>query len=121
MFFKLMVREVTKGFWFVAFSMAEEATRAVNEMNGKMIGRKPPYVAMAQHRGERKARLQAHFAQINALCAMTPLKQLQPMPGIWPGVGPNIMMLYYLQRLGHLRQRMGSTREETHKRCSGNR
>lgn len=30
----------------------------LDEMNGKMIGRKPLYVAVAQHKEERKARLQ---------------------------------------------------------------
>jgi hypothetical protein len=30
-------------------------------MNGKMIGRKPLYVAVAQHKEERKARLQVIF------------------------------------------------------------
>ncbi|KAI9199931.1 hypothetical protein LWI28_000455 [Acer negundo] len=43
---------------FVAFSTPEEATKALNEMNGKMIGRKPLYVAVAQRKEERKARLQ---------------------------------------------------------------
>lgn len=33
----------------------------LDEMNGKMIGRKPLYVAVAQHKEERKARLQVIF------------------------------------------------------------
>lgn len=34
----------------------------LNEMNGKMIGRKPLYVAVAQRKEERKARLQVNFS-----------------------------------------------------------
>ena len=30
----------------------------INDMNGKMIGKKPLYVAVAQRKDERKARLQ---------------------------------------------------------------
>ncbi|KAF9604558.1 hypothetical protein IFM89_007679 [Coptis chinensis] len=47
------------GYGFVAFSTPKDAAKAVNEMNGKMIGRKPLYVAVAQRKEERKARLQA--------------------------------------------------------------
>jgi len=54
---------VTKGAGFVALSSAEEATRAVTEMNGKMVNGKPLYVALAQRKEERRMRLQAQFAQ----------------------------------------------------------
>ncbi|KAI3919908.1 hypothetical protein MKW98_001164 [Papaver atlanticum] len=78
---------VSKGSGFVAFSTAEEATRAVTEMNGKMIGRKPLYVAVAQRKEERRARLQAHFAQMRAPGAMAPLPS--GMTGFHPG-GPRL-------------------------------
>ncbi|KAF7812637.1 polyadenylate-binding protein 3 [Senna tora] len=45
----------SKGSGFVAFSTPEEASKALTEMNGKMIGRKPLYVAVAQRKEERKA------------------------------------------------------------------
>ncbi|XP_047326593.1 polyadenylate-binding protein 2-like [Impatiens glandulifera] len=57
---------VSKGSGFVAFSTTDEATRAMDEMNGKMIGKKPLYVAVAQRKEERRARLQAQFAQIQS-------------------------------------------------------
>ena len=47
----------------MAFSSADEATRAVTEMNGKMAGNKPLYVALAQRKEDRRMRLQAQFAQ----------------------------------------------------------
>ncbi|KAH7429966.1 hypothetical protein KP509_09G075800 [Ceratopteris richardii] len=55
-----------KGSGFVAFSSSYEATRAVSEMNGKMIASKPLYVAPAQTKEERRARLQVQFAQLHS-------------------------------------------------------
>lgn len=74
---------VSKGSGFVAFSTPDEAARALNEMNGKMIGRKPLYVAVAQRKEERKALLQAHFAHVQVSGGMAVLPT--GMPGFHTG------------------------------------
>ncbi|KAJ8501301.1 hypothetical protein OPV22_011853 [Ensete ventricosum] len=55
---------VSKGCGFVAFQSPEDASRALSEMNGKMMGRKPLYVAPAQRKKDRRDRLQALFSEM---------------------------------------------------------
>nr|CAA81127.1 poly(A)-mRNA binding protein [Anemia phyllitidis] len=73
------------GSGFVTFSAPEEAMQAVNDMNGKMVGSKPLYVALAQRKEERRARLQAQFAQMQIVAPNAPPMAPNPPSMYHPG------------------------------------
>jgi len=80
---------------FVCFTTPEEATKAVTEMNGKIISAKPLYVALAQRKEVRKMQLETQFSQRN--------KGLpQRMPGMPGGPAPiyNGAPVFYAQGPG---------------------
>ncbi|ORY62495.1 uncharacterized protein BCR38DRAFT_345745 [Pseudomassariella vexata] len=57
----------SKGFGFVCFANADDATKAVAEMNQRMIEGKPLYVALAQRKDVRKSQLEASIQARNTL------------------------------------------------------
>merc|ERR1719502_1864508 len=77
-----------KGFGFVCYTTNEEASKAVTEMNGKILASKPIYVALAQRKEQRRAQLEAQIAQRVQASRM---QGTPGMPGMYtPVQGPGI-------------------------------
>ncbi|KAI3522170.1 hypothetical protein L1887_11652 [Cichorium endivia] len=81
----------SRGSGFVAFSTPEEASQALAEMSGKMIVNKPLYVALAQRKEERRAKLQAQFSQMRPVTMGNSMGPRMPMyPPGGPGIGQQL-------------------------------
>jgi polyadenylate-binding protein len=77
----------SKGFGFVCFSAPDEATKAVTEMNGSIVGSKPLYVALAQRKDERRMHLTNQHMQrmvTSRVPQQMPLPFPNPMNGMMP-------------------------------------
>ncbi|KAJ5579258.1 Polyadenylate-binding protein cytoplasmic and nuclear [Penicillium hetheringtonii] len=79
----------SKGFGFVCFSSPDEASKAVTEMNQRMVNGKPLYVALAQRKDVRRSQLEASIQARNtirqqqaAAAAGMPQPYMQPAPGM---------------------------------------
>lgn len=83
---KVMIEDGrSKGFGFVCFSTPEEATKALMEMHGKMIGSKPIYVALAQRKEDRKAFIASHLHRIRIQPNLYPTTPQFIMPAVAQG------------------------------------
>ncbi|KAF5751188.1 polyadenylate-binding protein 2-like isoform X1 [Tripterygium wilfordii] len=81
---------MSKGSGFVAFSTPEEASRAMLEMNGKMVINKPLFVALAQRKEDRRMKMQAQFSHMQPAMAASVAPRIPMFPAGSPGLGQQL-------------------------------